>query len=559
MRPSRSRNYKILRNILSQTRQIDFTQDVSYLIINAFLYKYASDLLKDYLMTVLEDKAIPLDEAYENDKCRKHLRDDALKTFGYFIDDPNFFIEEVINRLYSERFFIHRFFTSFTNHVEFSKDSNYEKYFTFLFDTLKREVNINKFEFEGENHLIVKEIIILISRLDVMEEAYPFEVVFDQICRSKLIHTTHDPEYVTQVLSAIVSSVKMDAADVYNPFLNDGASLITLKNDTRWINTYGKCADSLTYCASIVKMLLSDFDLDRVFLDYSSPFESVDINNASFDVIISRIPPITPRNYKRFNRRQNIERVRNTKRKQLLNVLSDDFAMDGEALMNDEVINSAIDDLLKKMDLEKEARLNFLGEYESLKDSEYLFLINLINSLNDDGVMAVSLSQSFLSKNSLQTLRKYLTVEKNYIDAIISLPDELSKPRPSDIIVVFRKNRSEDDIVFVDMSKNYETSRLKHTVPGMFRRNLVFDSRTMYKLIDVLIKRKTVERFSNVVDLECISENEFNLSISRYVDTFEGEFVSLRDLKYQKEEISANLDRLNKKIDMMLSDLNIRF
>jgi len=510
-------------------------------------------------MTVLEDKAIPLDEAYENDKCRKHLRDDALKTFGYFIDDPNFFIEEVINQLYSERFFIHRFFTSFTNHVEFSKDSNYEKYFTFLFDTLKREVNINKFEFEGENHLIVKEIIILISRLDVMEEAYPFEVVFDQICRSKLIHTTHDPEYVTQVLSAIVSSVKMDAADVYNPFLNDGASLITLKNDTRWINTYGKCADSLTYCASIVKMLLSDFDLDRVFLDYSSPFESVDINNASFDVIISRIPPITPRNYKRFNRRQNIERVRNTKRKQLLNVLSDDFAMDGEALMNDEVINSAIDDLLKKMDLEKEARLNFQGEYESLKDSEYLFLINLINSLNDDGVMAVSLSQSFLSKNSLQTLRKYLTVEKNYIDAIISLPDELSKPRPSDIIVVFRKNRSKDDIIFVDMSKNYETSRLSHTVPGMFRRNLVFDGRTMYKLIDVLIKRKTVERFSNVVDLECISENEFNLSISRYVDTFEGEFVSLRDLKYQKEEISANLDRLNKKIDMMLSDLNIRF
>ncbi|WP_407409457.1 N-6 DNA methylase [Methanobrevibacter sp.] len=559
MRPSRSRNYKILRNILSQTRQIDFTQDISYLIINAFLYKYASDLLKDYLMTVLEDSAIPFDEAYENDECRKHLRDDALKTFGYFIDSPNCFIDEVINQSYSERFFIHRFFTSFTQHLEFSRDSNYEKYFTFLFDTLKREVNINKFEFEGENHLIVKEIIILISRLDVMEEAYPFEEVFDQICRSKLIRTTHDPEYVTQVLSAIVSSAKMDAVDVYNPFFNDGASLIALKNDTRWANTYGKCADNITYCASIVKMLLSDFDLDKVFLDYSSPFESVDINNASFDVIVSRIPSITPRNYKRFNRRQNIERVRNTKRKQLIGVLSDDFAMDGEALMNDEVINSAIDDILKKMDLEKEAGLNFQGEYESLKDSEYLFLINLINSLNDDGIMAVSMAQSFLSKNSLQTLRKYLTVEKNYIDAIISLPDELSKPRPSDIIVVFRKNRSKDDIVFVDMSKNYETSRLKHTVPGMFRRNLVFDGKTMYELIDVLIKRIAVERFSNVVDLECISENEFNLSISRYVDTFEGEFVSLRDLKYQKEEIDENLKRLNKKIDMMLSDLNIRF
>ena len=559
MRRTRSHNYKILRNIISQTRQVDFAQGVSYLIINAFLYKYASDLLKDYFLTVIEDKDLSLSEAYENNECRQHLKKAALETFGYYINSPDCFIDEVVNSSYSERFFIHKFFTSFMNHMEFSKDSNYEKYFNFIFDNVKRGININKFEFEGENHLIVKEIIILISRLDVMEEVYPFEDEIDKICNSKLIKTDHDPEYVNQILSAIISSTKTGAVDVYNPFFNDGSSLVKLKNSIIWQNTYGKSADKITYCASIVKLLLNDFDLDSVFLDNSSPFESVDINNATFDVIISKIPPITPRNYKRFNRRQNIERVRNTKRKQLLNVLSDDFAMDGEALMNDEVINSAIDDLLKKMDLEKEARLNFQGEYESLKDSEYLFLINLINSLNDDGVMAVSLSQSFLSKNSLQTLRKYLTVEKNYIDAIISLPDELSKPRPSDIIVVFRKNRSKDDIIFVDMSKNYETSRLSHTVPGMFRRNLVFDGRTMYKLIDVLIKRKTVERFSNVVDLECISENEFNLSISRYVDTFEGEFVSLRDLKYQKEEISANLDRLNKKIDMMLSDLNIRF
>jgi len=50
-----------------------------------------------------------------------------------------------------------------------------------------------------------------------------------------------------------------------------------------------------------------------------------------------------------------------------------------------------------------------------------------------------------------------------------------------------------------------------------------------------------------------------NLSISRYVDTFEGEFISLDDLKYQKREIDENLDKLNKKIDVMLSDLNIRF
>ena len=149
-------------------------------------------------------------------------------------------------------------------------------------------------------------------------------------------------------------------------------------------------------------------------------------------------------------------------------------------------------------------------------------------------------------------------MEKNCIDAIISLPDEFSKPRPSDIIVIFAKNRSRDDIVFVDMSKNYETLRLHNSVPGLFKRNLIFSKKTMYELIDVLGKRMPVERFSNVVGLDSLEKNEFNLSISRYVDTFEGEFISLRDLKYQKEEIDANIKRLNEKIDMMLSDLNIR-
>ena len=90
------------------------------------------------------------------------------------------------------------------------------------------------------------------------------------------------------------------------------------------------------------------------------------------------------------------------------------------------------------MDLD-DSKVEFSGEYESLKDSEYLFLINLIKCLNDDGIMAVSLSQGFLTKNTLGLLRKYLTYEKNCIDAVISIPNELSKPNPSYHGVVFTK------------------------------------------------------------------------------------------------------------------------
>ncbi len=488
------------------------------------------------------------------------LRRDAFEMFGYHIKSPDFFIDEVINNSYSERFFIHTFFKAFSQNVEFPESSNYEKYFNFIFESVEQEINLNKFEFEGESHLIVKDIIYSISKLDVQERRYPFERVFDKICQSKLMNIDHDPDYITDMLSAVVSSIKPKTENVYNPFLRDASSIIDLRRNYEWGfgASYGKGLDKITYCSSIVKLYLNHFDLDNVFLEYGSPLESVGIDSTSFDVIVSRIPPITPKNLKRLNSAQNAEMAKRNKRKQLEDVLTSRFDMDENSFMRDDELNEALENILRKMDFERDSEMEFYGEFESLKDSEYLFLINLINCLKDDGVMAVSMSQGFLFKNSLETLRKYLTVAKNYVDAIISIPDGISRPNRSEIIVVFRKNRSTDDIVFIDTSTDYDTKRSPYSVPGLFKRNLVLDNETMGRVIGAYVKRKNVEKFSNVVSLTEIEKNEFNLSISRYVDTFEGEFISLRELKHQKEDMESNLNELNRKIDMMMDELNIR-
>lgn len=559
-RPKSSRNHKILRNILSKTRQVELSPDVSYLLVYSFLYKYCSDLLKEYFLSVIEDKAVTLDEAYENDMSHQLLRRDAFEMFGYHIKSPDFFIDEVINSSYSERFFIHKFFKAFSENVEFPKNSNYEKYFNFIFESVEQEINLNKFEFEGESHLIVKDIIYSISKLDVQERRYPFERVFDKLCQSKLMNIDHDPDYITDMLSAIVSSIKPKSENVYNPFLRDASSIIDLKWHYEWGfgASYGKGLDKITYCSSIVKLYLNHFDLDSVFLEYGSPLESVGIDSTSFDVIISRIPPITPKNLKRLNSAQNAEMAKRNKRKQLEDVLTSRFDMDENSFMRDDELNEALENILRKIDFERDSEMEFYGEFESLKDSEYLFLINLINCLKDDGVMAVSMSQGFLFKNSLETLRKYLTVAKNYVDAVISIPDGISRPNRSEIIVVFRKNRRTDDIVFIDTSTDYDTKRSPYSVPGLFKRNLVLDNKTMNRVVDAYVKRKSIERFSNVISLSEIEKNEFNLAISRYVDTFEGEFISLRELKHQKEDMESNLKELNRKIDMMMDELNIR-
>jgi type I restriction enzyme M protein len=240
-------------------------------------------------------------------------------------------------------------------------------------------------------------------------------------------------------------------------------------------------------------------------------------------------------------------------------VLSESLGIDEDALENDPELKNTIDNLAVKMSHGKNPADELTGEYEVLKNSEYLFLINLIHSLKDDGIMAVCLSQGFLNKNSLEILRKYLTFEKNYIDCIISLPDELSKSKRPEVIVVFRKNKTSDDIVFIDLSSKYNTVPSRYRVSGTFNKNLLLTRETQDKVICVYNKRKTVDKFSNVVPLRDLAKNEFNLSTSRYVDTFEGEFVRLEDLKNQKEQITANIKKLNKKIDMMMDDLGIDF
>lgn len=553
-------NYKIFRDIRSKTRQAEITPDMSYLIVYAFLYKYCSDLLKDYFIDSIQDKEMTLDEAFKDGYTKELFREDANHMFGYFINESDYFIDEIINARYSDRFFIYEFVHAFSGHVELTEGSMYEKYFSFIFDAVKSEVNLNKFEFEGENHLIVKEIIYSISKLDIYEEDFTFQEVFDAICGSKLIRINQDPEYISIILSAIVNSTKNNIRYVCNPCLNDASSLITLAGQySLGLRSYGRCQDKLTYCASIVKLLINYFDLDGITLDFASPFESPNYEKGIFDAIISKLPPITPKNVKRLNKKQSAELAKRNKEIQLQDMLSSTLNIDETSFINDDELKNTLKTLVDKMEVSEEDTIHFPDEYKDLNESEYLFLINLLDSLKDDGIMALSMSQSFLFKNSLEQLRKYLTYEKNCIDAIISIPDELSRPKRSDVVVVFKKHRNSDDIVFIDMSNDFKLKPSKKASPGMFKRNLILDGETLNRVIETYLKRQNIERFSNVVSINEIRRNEFNLSISRYVDTFEGEFIRFEDLKNEKKEITSRIKELNKKIDSMMEDLGLRF
>lgn len=554
----KSDNYSILKNLISKSRNFKLPDEIDYIVIYTFLYKYCSDSIKDHFLMVLQDKEMTLDEAYKSNYYQEVLKEVSMHLYGFHIEKPNAFIDEVINNSYSDRFFLSRFFKIFPQNITFASDSKDKEYFEFLFKTLSKEIKIDKYEYESEVKLAIKEIIYAISKLDLFESEFSFSRVFEVLTSSKLMYIQPTPEYISQLLSELISCDKTSVKRAYDPFLKDGNTLLSLSEKCELgVAYYGKESDRLTYCYTITRFLINHFNLNYVEFRNEDATESIDIGGASYDVILSKIP-LKIRNYYSSKENQNLEIIRRNKRSELEKVLLSEFNMNSDSFTKDSELNNALENLLEKIDVESSSDIEFAGEYESLKDSEFLFLINLVESLKNDGIMAISISQNFLFKNSLQTLRKYLTFEKNYIDTIISVPEEIGRRRP-EVIIVFKKNRSNQDILFIDISKEYKTQKNRILFPGLFRRNLVFADETLGKIKDVYSKKLIIDKFSNLISMNEIAKNEFNLSVSRYVDTFEGKFIRLSDLKEEKAEIDANIKELNLKIEKMMDELDIRF
>lgn len=535
-------------------------RDISYLLVFTFLYKYCSDSLKDYFLSSIEDKEITLDEAFRDGRIEMEFENDAFHMFGYYIKKPSAFIDEVINTKYQEKWFLPLLYTTFRDNVDFVKDSNYEKYFNFIFDCVESQCKLERIEYDPKINLVVKDIVYSISKLDIYEEKFPFSEVFDGICELRPILADMDVDYLNNLLAELVFATKSSPIDVYNPFLNDASSLLELssKSNFGYGKSFAKGHDTITFCCSIVKLLINLFNLDNVFLEFENALDSTDFYGKSFDVVMSNLPSIGGWSSKSINTTQEFEILKRNRRRQIKNMLSENFNVDKESFANDDKLNDAIDSILDGVVFNRSDN-QFTGEYESLKASEYLFLINLIDSLKDDGVMVVSIAQSFLFKNSLLTLRKYLTEECNYLDCVISIPGEFSRYMRPQIICVFRKDRNSDEVLFIDLSKEYNLKKVPRSFRTHNRKFAQFDDSTIKKLINTYSNRQVIDKYSNIISISEIAANEFNLSVSRYVDTFEGEFIQLSELANEKAEITSEIKKLNKKIDEMMDELNLRF
>lgn len=187
----------------------------------------------------------------------------------------------------------------------------------------------------------------------------------------------------------------------------------------------------------------------------------------------------------------------------------------------------------------KDPRFQQYGKLAPRTKADYAFILHSLYHLGDEGTMAIVLPHGVLFRGAAEGVIREAIIKKNYLDAVIGLPANIfyGTGIPTTILV-FKKNRTIKDILFIDASREFEKAKNQNKLT----------EEHIVKIIETYKNRQDVERYARVASREEIESNDYNLNIPRYVDTFEPEeeidLDEVQRLIAQDEKEIAELEKI---------------
>jgi type I restriction enzyme M protein len=196
-------------------------------------------------------------------------------------------------------------------------------------------------------------------------------------------------------------------------------------------------------------------------------------------------------------------------------------------------------------------RFSEYGKLAPSSKADFAFIQHMLYHLAENGVMAVVMPHGVLFRGAAEGhIRKYLIEEKNYLDAVIGLPANIfyGTSIPTCILVFKKCKEHPDDILFIDASQHYEKVKTQN-----YLRDEDVD-----RIVDTFSKRITIDKYSYVASLGEVRENDYNLNIPRYVDTFEEEEpVDISAVAGELKELEMEMKDTDDTIAGFCRELNI--
>lgn len=179
---------------------------------------------------------------------------------------------------------------------------------------------------------------------------------------------------------------------------------------------------------------------------------------------------------------------------------------------------------------------------------DYAFILHMIETLKPGtGRMAVVVPHGVLFRGSTEGKIRQKLIEENLLDAVIGLPEKLffGTGIPA-AVLVFRKRKDDDTVLFIDASREFDAGTNQNALTMAH----------IDKIVATYEAGKTVEKYAYCAEAAEIAENDFNLNIPRYVDTFEEEAeIDMLAVRAERLRLKAEMADLETRMEGYLREL----
>jgi len=191
----------------------------------------------------------------------------------------------------------------------------------------------------------------------------------------------------------------------------------------------------------------------------------------------------------------------------------------------------------------------FLRGVPPKSKGDYAFILHMIETLLPTGRAGVIVPHGVLFRGSAEGKIRTKLIEENILEAVIGLPSNLffGTGIPA-AILIFNKAKTTEDILFIDASKEFEDGKKQNKLRPQ----------DIEKVVSTYKDWKTTDKYSYVSTRSEIAENDYNLNIPRYVDTFEEEEpVDIAATQQEIEKLEEELVEVRSEMDGYLKELGL--
>lgn len=339
------------------------------------------------------------------------------------------------------------------------------------------------------------------AEIDVLGDAYEYLIGQFASSAGKKAGEFYTPQEVSEVLAQIVSLGRDKIAKVYDPTCGSGSLLLRIGHHAQVDEYFGQELNHTTYNLARMNMILHDVNYNDFNIKNGDTLYSDQFENLRADAVVANPP---------FSLQWEPSRIR-----------------------------------------EDDERFLEAGALAPKSKADFAFIEHMIYHLDPNGKMAVVVPHGVLFRGAAEgKIREFLVGQKNYLDAVIGLPANLfyGTSIPAAVLVFAKNRKAGDDILFIDASKDFAKGK---------NQNQLRDE-DISRIIFTYSERKETEKYSHLATIDEIRENDFNLNIPRYVDTFEEEApIDLDATVHEIREITAKEKALDEEIARYCDELGI--